>query len=252
MLIFESSEGKRKSSVIRALCPNPDWFSESLPAITPHTMKEVQEHMLGIWLIEMPDLASFRKADVEHLKAFLTTTVDQFRIPWGTRTEQHPRHCSFFGTTNSIEYMSREDGNRRFWPIKIGSRIDTKWIEDNRDQLWAEAAVAYLSREDWWLSEEVEALAKVEQKARRQPEPWEALVEGIVAGMPTPITMESVFEGLTILAKDRTMMMERRIGAILRELGWTVKQVTIRGQRRNRWFPPDEPSHLRLVEDDDE
>lgn len=250
MMILEGVQGAGKSSVVRALCPDPDWFSENLPAITPHTVKEVQEHMLGVWLIEMPELTAMRKSDVEHLKAFLTTTVDRYRIPYGTRTGDHPRQCSFIGTTNSTSYLTRADGNRRFWPVRVIGEIDVGWIEANRDQLWAEAAVAYFSEEIWWLKGDVSAYASEEQDSRRHVEPWLAHVGEALREMHAPVTVEAVLLHIGVMKPDQNQANGMRVAEILKELGWESRRESIAGKRCWRWYPTKEP-HLRLVDEDE-
>jgi predicted P-loop ATPase len=43
------------------------------------------------------------------------------------------------GTTNSVEFMGDITGNRRFWPVRVGT-FNVAALRRDRDQLWAEAA----------------------------------------------------------------------------------------------------------------
>ena len=63
-----------------------------------------------------------------------------------------PRQCIFVGTTNATTYLHDPTGNRRFWPVKIGTIQLAKVGTELVDQLWAEAVDAYRKGEPWWLS----------------------------------------------------------------------------------------------------
>ena len=71
-----------------------------------------------MWMVELAELLATKKAkEVESIKAFLTSTVDTYRPPYGRRTEQRPRVCVFAGTTNNDRFLTDRTGNRRFLPI---------------------------------------------------------------------------------------------------------------------------------------
>ena len=49
VLILKGSQGKRKSSFFKALCKDPQWFSDSLPSIE-RERKDASIHVCGKWL----------------------------------------------------------------------------------------------------------------------------------------------------------------------------------------------------------
>ena len=75
--------------------------------------------MRGKWIIELAELSSVSKTEVEHVKAFITRTEEKFRPAYGRNEIAYQRRCVFIGTTNRTDYLRDETGNRRFWPIKL-------------------------------------------------------------------------------------------------------------------------------------
>jgi hypothetical protein len=68
-----------------------------------------------------------------------------------------PRVTVFCGTINPDRFLGNSEGNRRFWPIRVGSMIDLEWVKANRDQIWAEAYHYLQQGGIWHLTPEQEA-----------------------------------------------------------------------------------------------
>ena len=140
MPIFEGAQGVGKSSFGRLLVGDK-FFLDWLPDLGN---KDSALALQGVWAVEMGELASFRKNEIETVKAFITRKVDKVRPPYGERWLESPRRCVFFGTTNYETYLRDDSGNRRFKPVKVG-RLDFQTLKDERDQLFAEAIWLYKS-----------------------------------------------------------------------------------------------------------
>lgn len=140
MPIFEGAQGVGKSSFGRILCGD-NYFTDWLPDLTN---KDAALALRGMWAVEMGELASFKKNEIEAVKAFITRTVDRVRPPYGEKMVEIKRRCVFFGTTNLEKYLRDDTGNRRFKPCKVG-QLDFDALRAEREQLFAEALWLYRS-----------------------------------------------------------------------------------------------------------
>lgn len=130
ILTLEGPEGKGKSTAIAVLAGVENFSDQT---ILSQSDKEQQELLRGIWLYEIADLAGLRRAEVEKVKAFASRTHDRARPAYGRRRVDAPRRCIFVATTNEDEYLKSPTGNRRFWPVAVGS-IDIEGLRRDRDQ----------------------------------------------------------------------------------------------------------------------
>ncbi|WP_242136967.1 VapE domain-containing protein [Sphingomonas sp. TREG-RG-20F-R18-01] len=141
--ILEGLQGKRKSTLIEVLGCN--WSAELDGDF--HDSKSLVELMQGSWIMEIPELTGFGRADVRAIKAFISRRNDRVRLAYARRAGQFPRQCIFVGSTNDREYLKDDTGGRRFWPVQcnlpFGREIDTELLKRNIDQLWAEAVQLY-------------------------------------------------------------------------------------------------------------
>lgn len=156
MPIFDGPQGYGKSSFGRILVGD-NYFLDSLPNIAD---KDAALALQGIWAVEMGELATMRRAQLEDIKSYITRTVDKVRAPYGRRWEESPRHCVFFGTTNKQAYLVDDTGNRRFKPIEVGM-LNFKALKADRDQLFSEAKFLYDTKGIDELTFELTGKAKI-------------------------------------------------------------------------------------------
>lgn len=151
--VLDGDQGIGKSSIFKDLV-TPEYYSESL-SLTDMDDKSGAEKLQGFWIVEIGELAGMKKADIEKVKAFLSTADDKYRPSYGKTVESHPRQCIIIATVNGERgYLRDITGNRRFWIIKLHQQKQKqKWSFDQhfRDQFWAEAKVIYASGEKLYL-----------------------------------------------------------------------------------------------------
>jgi putative DNA primase/helicase len=216
-VILEGPQGAGKSSALAALVPDPEWFADDIADLG---CKDSAQDLRGKWIIELGELSAMRRAEVERTKAFMSRAVDHYRPSYGRRSQDFPRQCVFAGTTNADAYLGDETGNRRFWPVKVGT-IRLGALREVRDQLWGEAVAAFEAGEKWWLDAEVEAAAAEEQGERRIVDPWEERVLQHAVGRKE-IGIDAALEELGVPVERRGQGEANRIARILRPTDGSV------------------------------
>jgi predicted P-loop ATPase len=225
MTVLEGNQGEGKSMSLGMLV-GASWFTDSLGDI--HN-KDVVDQMIGKWLVEVSELDSIRGREAEAVKAFVSRQVDRVRLSYERRAQDYPRQCIFIGSTNDEEYLTDETGNRRYWPVRVGT-AKRSWLRKHRDQLWAEAKFRYELGEKLYLSKDLEAVAKGEQEKRFEVDEWKAEIKKIVMeDKKAPHTTTSLWRAVNITAANGHPQMgdTKRIGKIMRRLGYTRAEKTI-------------------------
>lgn len=174
VLILEGpNQGEGKSRSIRALA-SPDWAG---------TVRFDMDHkdfvlaLQGRWVTEISELSGLGKKNTAFVKAIVSEESDRIRHPYGRFTETLPRQGIFIGTTNHFQYLEDETGNRRFWPVRVGVKIDVEGLEKVRDQLFAEAKFAVNLGEPLYIEDpKVELMARSAQASRMSEDSWEETI----------------------------------------------------------------------------
>jgi len=221
MVVLESAQqGLMKSTALRTLCPNENWFSDDLPLNVD--AKQIVERTLGKWIIEASDLSGMHKSKVEHLKGMLSRQVDgPVRLAYGRLPVEQKRQWIVVGTTNSYSYLSDSTGNRRFWPVRITS-FNIPWIRENREQLWAEAYSREQGGASIRLSPSLYSQATGQQERRRVEDPWEAeLEEKFPRTVKHRLVMNDVWAAIGHHdVKDRDVDTHGRLLRVMTQLGF--------------------------------
>lgn len=168
--VLDGEQGIGKSSIVKDLV-TPEYYSESL-SLTDMDDKAGAEKLQGFWVVEIGELAGMKKADIEKVKSFLSTSDDKYRPSYGRVVESHPRQCVIIGTVNGERgYLRDITGNRRFWIIKVHQKTQKQswhFTQADRDQFWAEAKAIWESGEKLYLEGDI--LAESEKAQRNAME----------------------------------------------------------------------------------
>jgi predicted P-loop ATPase len=236
--VLDGPQGVRKSGACAVL--GGRWFSDSLPDLGSGDLVRLSQHLRGKWLIEIPEMSAFSRAEAAALKAFLTRTEERYTPKYGRQEVIEPRACCFIGTTNESAYLRDGTGNRRFWPVTV-VRCDTDALARDRDQLFAEAVHLFRRGAQWWPDADFERdHIEREQEGRFVADEWESMIAEAVAAMDKT-TVGEVAEKLFISRDKLGTAEQRRIAAALLRLKWTMR----RGARGIRWwYPPDPPEQV--------
>lgn len=235
MLVLESGQGLHKSSALRALCPQDEWFSDDLPLNVD--AKQIIERTLGKWIIEASDLAGKRKAEVEQLKAMLSRQVDgPARMAYAHSPVERARQFILIGTTNSAAYLMDSTGSRRFWPVKV-QPFNVNGLLRDRDQLWAEAAAREAANASIRLPQELWRDAEGHQDSRREVDAWEEIIEGglndLIVESSTgrkQVATSNLWELIGIEASRRDRTGALRISEIMQRLGYERWKLRVEGK----------------------
>ena len=184
MLILAGPQGLGKSTLLDRM--SRGWFNDGIRTFEG---KEASELLQGVWLIEIQELDAFRKTDVARIKQFLSLRYDRFRAAYGRHVKEIPRCCVFFGTTNTTEFLRDRTGNRRFWPVDVGKiqRSKNIWLQldDEVNQIWAEAVLRWRFGENLHLVGEVEEESKIIQEEHREMSNLEGMIQDFL-NKPVP------------------------------------------------------------------
>lgn len=254
MPILVGAQGSGKSTGVKTMVPSADHFFEvHLDAKEDDLARRMRGRLLG----EVGELRGLHTREIEHIKAFITRTHENWVPKFKEFAHTFPRRCLFIGTTNKEEFLADETGERRFLPIDVHN-VDCPGIERDRLQLWAEARELFLeSGIDW---QEAEALAPEVHSKHKIIDVWDENIsqwldntpgfeEDGEDGIPRRegfFTISQIWQ--SALGKkigDINQMHEKRIGKLLRHMGCIRKVARIDGKPKKVWcMDPD-----KLLED---
>ena len=222
MVVLEGDQGTGKSTALNIIASDA-FFSDSLPNLND---KEAAQHLRGLWLVEVAELAAMKRSEVEDVKRFSATRIDVYRPTYGRHNVKRARTSVFVATTNDDQYLKDSTGARRFWPIKCG-KIDLIGLQRDRDQLFAEAVVRYRNREPYHLTATEGSIAATETAKRNEIDAWHDIIARYCAALsPLPVSMDQLFQSaLSLPYQNRNSVSNKRVAGILRTLGYHRRQI---------------------------
>lgn len=210
--VLEGTQGAGKSTALRIL--GGKWFTECHENVTH---KDFYEVLKGHMLVEIAEMHSFTRAEVERIKGIISCQMDRYRKSYGRNTENHPRQTVLACTTNRDDWQRDDTGARRFWPVRCGN-VNHDWLRNNRGQLFAEAVHLFNQGESWW--DVPLDLQNEEVESRRDSDSWEAVIGAWLWNQPRPTTSEILSDCLKIEVGRHDQLAQKRVGRVMRVLGW--------------------------------
>lgn len=160
VLTLTGAQGAGKTTLFRNLIPSEveNGFLEGV-TLDPSNKDSVMEATTRA-LVELGELdATFRKADISKLKAFITRHRDTYREPYGKKDVSRARRSVFVASVNDTKFLVDTTGNRRFLVLEVQ---DVKLFDGDIQQVWAELyAVWQAGKERHWLTRDETKIIEV-------------------------------------------------------------------------------------------
>lgn len=245
MPVFVGLGGKGKSRALAALCPRPEWFSD-----TPIDLRDKDRFQAldGIWIYEQAELDTLNSGSLNRAKGFMSSAFDRYRRPYDRTPQRHARRTAMCGSTNEREFGK----DRRFHPLDVRDDgvMNPEGVALLRDQLWAEAVAMYRSGVAWNLDAIEHGRLMDHAEKYRVVSPWETQVAAFLARERTAAEsgalnfaphfgIEQVMTYLAVPAErfgDGRIV--QKVAAILTDAGCRKGRPRFEGARRSRWFLP--------------
>lgn len=142
IILVHELKNSGKTTFIRFLCP---------PALKNYMTENIsfdKDSLIALienFLINLDELATFTKVEINSLKSILSKSFIKERHPFERKAKKLSRRASFIGSTNMTEFLSDPTGNVRWIPFEI-TGIDWNYsTEINIDNVWAQAYALYKS-----------------------------------------------------------------------------------------------------------
>lgn len=237
-LVLNGAQGAGKTSLFRHMALRDAWFGEG--CVVNDRDKDTTRRVITKWISELGEVESTLKSDIAALKAFISASIDHYRLPYGRADVVAPRMTSLCATCNSDRYLIDPTGNRRWWSVPFNRNVPrAELLALDALQLWAQiyATVAPLPYSEkagcFRLTEtEREELAvrndAFEKPIKAQPEVEDILAKAAREGLSTRQMTVTEFIKLWPELRGYTA---QQVGAALKKCGIEATMKRINGTR---------------------
>src|SRR5699024_1578468 len=142
IILVHDKQNSGKTTFIRFLCPPSlrGYFTENISFD-----KDSMIALIENFIINLDELATFTKVEINALKSILSKSFVKERHPFERKAKKLPRRASFIGSTNMTEFLTDPTGNVRWIPFEIYSINWDYSKKINIDDVWRQAYSLHLS-----------------------------------------------------------------------------------------------------------
>ena len=261
-IVLIGGQGKGKSTFCSELVPNFEWFSDS--ADISLSTKDIVDSIHGALIVEFSEVRT-KYADLARMKGFLTRRFDTIRLSYRRNAERIQRQWVALATANDsgTGILPRDlTGNRRFITIQIGEKASydmvVDYLEEHRDQLWAEALSRYREIPIFLDKTLTEEQSDINDGFSHKDETMERAIERLREKKAQPELLEANLLDLMVeaeLANDivqagKDKGHQNQFSEYLKDRGWISERRRKNGERPYVWIAP--PDFFLGVEEEQE
>jgi len=138
--ILMGGQSSGKTTLCRWLCPDSlkAYYTENIS-----TDKDSQISLTDNFIINLDELATMQKMELNALKSMLSKDKVKVRRPYDKKPSIAKRRANFFGSTNKDEFLNDETGSVRWLCFEILEIIWTYKEEIEIDLIWSQANSLY-------------------------------------------------------------------------------------------------------------
>ena len=137
LVLANTIQNSGKSTYLRFFIPRKlmDYLSEDIGLDKDSRIKLCKN-----LIINLDELSILAKADINSLKAFISKTHINERLPYARKAEYLERICSFVGSTNKTDFLTDESGSVRWIIFEVIEKINFNYsMEIDIDKVWSQA-----------------------------------------------------------------------------------------------------------------
>lgn len=151
IFIITGEQGDGKTTILNELIPE-NLYEYLQNGGLEFGTKDSKMAMCCKLLINIDELESFTKKNIDQLKSNITAKDFDIRLPYGRVSEKLSKRCSFMASTNRTSFLSDPTGSRRFLIFEISEIEYEKKFDIN--QMYSQAKHLYFSNFTYWFTRE--------------------------------------------------------------------------------------------------
>lgn len=236
VLVLIGEQGIYKTTWLEALIPHQLAAYRCKQNTTRYSDKDEQLRSAEFGFINLDEIDSMTSADLNALKALITSTDITQRAPYAPLKETRIRLASYAASGNKERFLTDTTGNRRWLPFRVESIQSPYTYDFPYEGMYAQAWYLIQTGFDYWFSiDETRRLARHVDTFMIETSEEQLLpvyFDRCPAGTPGAVllTVAEISAKLTTYGNIKKPMALNKLGAVLKKLGYVSK-------RANKYSP---------------
>ena len=174
LILVSSGQGKHKTTWLGSIVPEILRLKYYYPSSFNAHNKDHEKYLATKILINLDEMSSFNKTDIETMKSKITQPQVVLRLPYGRADIHVKRRASFCGSINDRQFLRDETGSRRWLVIEID---DIKYEKDfDVSKMYAQALAMYKNGFEFWFDGDFIGQMEIKNNEYSQPTMEEELL----------------------------------------------------------------------------